>query len=564
MSETIRTPGSPRGLFAVLAIAAVLVLAGCVGIPTSGGVREGDVVHELDEIPYALLPSGPQEDASQKEILTDFMQAATAPEGNYEIARQFLAPAAAETWNPNGSTLIREGPAMLMTLSESVIDYSVSTKASVNSDGLYREDFIPVSQRLNFRFEQIEGQWRISSLDDGTVLSRDNFDAVFDSHTLYFFDPSYRYLIPDVRWFPARSIIATRIASALLAGQASWLQQGATLTAFPQGTRLAAVPVDVRSGLARVDLTKEAAAATPIERARMQQQLLTSLGTANVSSVTMTVSGAPLEVADPGVSGASVGADVDSAPLVRQGDRFGFATINNIDLLSRLSSKVVGLDARAVSLARSKVAAAVLGAGGAYLVTANGETPLLVDSRGGLIAPSIDPFDFVWSVPTAAAEAIHATGVDGLVHPITSAIPAGARMYSLEISSDGARVLIYLSTDAGPRLYVAAIIRRDGVPTELGELVELPASPNEPVDATWVDNRTVATLSKSSTGEVVTAFGVGGPRESLGRPNGGLQIVGGSGSEQIRVLTSTGTILQRRASGWQSTGITADVLATQQ
>jgi len=108
------------------------------------------------------------------------------------------------------------------------------------------------------------------------------------------------------------------------------------------------------------------------------------------------------------------------------------------------------------------------------------------------------------------------------------------------------------------------VVRRDGVPTELGPLVDLPVPSDGPIDATWVDDRTVATIASSPTGNFVTAFPLGGPAESLGRVEDGRRIVGGNGINQIRVLTTDGTIFQLRDSGWQSTGISADVLATQQ
>ncbi|WP_213814304.1 LpqB family beta-propeller domain-containing protein [Glaciihabitans sp. dw_435] len=560
-----RRPGARRIATAALALITAVILAGCVGIPSSGQVNGGGVITEIDDFPFAVLPSGPQQDATQQEILTDFMQAATSPEGNYEIAKQFLTADAAEKWNPNAHLLIREGSATLVSRGDAVVDYSVSTRAQVDSFGQYTELRTAGSTRLSFRFVKVAGQWRISELAPGTVLSRDNFNAVFASHALYFFDPSYRYLIPDVRWFPARSSIATRIVSALLGGQASWLQGGGTLTAFPQGTELATVPVDVRSGLATVDLSKEAGAASAVERARMQQQLLASLGTVSVSTLTMTVRGAPLTVANPGLSNAAVTPDVDSAPLVRKDDKFGFATVDGIDSVSKLSSQIVAVGARAVTMARGQTTAAVLGAAGVYIVKVDMVDPKLLDPRKDLIAPSLDVSGYVWSVPADNPAAIHATGADGVVHEITSGLPAAGKIVSLDVSSDGARLLAYLQTDAGPRLQVAAILRRDGVPTALGATsVDLPVSAETPVDATWVDDRTVATLSTSANGQSVTSFAIGGPSESLGRADGAVSIVGGGGTDQIRVLTSTGTVLQSRASGWQNTFIAADFLATQQ
>ena len=558
-----RTSRAPRSsLAAFVAVTLSLALAACVGIPSSGSVMTGNVVTEDETFPFAALPSGPQADSTQQEILTNFMQAATSPGNDYEIARQFLTSQADAGWKPGASVLIREGSGTTLGITETTVEYSVSTKASVDSFGLYKEDRVQATQRRQYSFEQVDGQWRISALDDGTVLSRDNFEAAFDEHALYFFDPSFRYLIPDVRWFPTRSDVPTRIVNALVGGQASWMQGGATLTAFPQGTRVSRV--EVVSGRATVDLSDEAAGLSNLEKARVQQQLETSLGTVSVNTVSLTVRGVPLAVPDAGASNATVTPPVDSEALIRRGDEFGFATANTFASINNLSSKIVGVDASAVTLARGQTSAAVLGVAGAYLITVGDQEPILVDDRPGLVAPSIDTWKYVWSVPADNAAALRAIGSDQVVHEISSTLPVDAEVVSFEVSRDGARVLLYLNTDTGPKLFVAAVLRRDGVPSGLGELIGLPVSADAPIDASWVDDRSVATLATTDGHQVVTLFQIGGPTESLGRADGGVALVGGNGTEQIRVLTDNGTILQRRASGWQNALLTADVLATQQ
>jgi hypothetical protein len=543
-----------------IALAALLVafgLGGCVGIPTSGGVNVGTTVGDNDDTSGVPLPSGPQPDSTQSEILTDFMQAATSPERDYEIAKLYLTKEAAQTWDPNKSVLIREGAATQIEGSSDSIDYSVTTKAVINSVGLYTEDSSSATQDLQFGFVKVDGQWRIGSLDNGTVVSRSNFEQVFSPHALYFFDPTYNFLIPDVRWFPTRSSVQTRVVGALLLGPASWLQQGATVTAFPQGTQLAN-PVDIRSGLAIVDLSDEASGAKDLDKARMLQQLDTSLG----QQATMTVRGAPLPVADASASKAQPPLPDGAAPLVVKGKKFGF--LPELSAIGKVSGQVAAVGPRAVSLGREKTRAAVLGKEGVYLASNDLAAAKLVDSRTHLIAPSIDIFHYVWSVPSTDGSAIQATGTDGTVHPVSSAIPRHTTIVSLEVSRDGARILLYLNTDAGPRLRVAGILRHGGVPTGLGPMLDLPVTSDEPIDATWMDDRTVAALSHSIIGSVVNAYEIGGPAVDLGTANDAVHIVGGNGQDQLRVLTSDKRLLQSRTSGWQSTGLTADVLATQQ
>jgi hypothetical protein len=243
--------------------------------------------------------------------------------------------------------------------------------------------------------------------------------------------------------------------------------------------------------------------------------------------------------------------------------RFGFAGSDGVSTLGKLGANVLALDPKAVTLGRGGGSAAVLTASGVSLVTDGSSTP--VDKRSRLIPPTMDNSGFIWSVPARDGAAIHATGADGHVHSIATTIPAKSRIVSFQVSHDGARALAYYSTAAGPRLEVAAILRRNGVPTGLGDFVDLPTSGNVPIDATWQDDRTIATLSRSPNGDqLVTSYPIGGPSEELGRAAGGVRIVGGDTVDTLRVLTDTGNILQRRASGWQGTGLVASLLATQQ
>lgn len=554
----------PRRLLRALAVAIVagLALVGCVGIPSSGGVNVGGAIKDNGEAPFADLPLGPPRNASKDEMLADFMQAANSPEGSYEIAREYLTKAAAQRWNPAASVLIREGSATQYNGSNDTVSYSVTTRASIDSTGVYSEQSRQSTQSLTFTFTKVSGQWRISGLADGTVVSRSSFTNVFAAQALYFFDPSFKYLVPDVRWFPNGSTAQSRIVSALLGGPAGWLQNGVLVSAFPQGVTLASA-VEVGTNAATVDLSANVEATKTIDRQRMLQQLTHSLEKTSAASVpiAMTVRGAPLQGTDSNASNPPTTAlAIDSSPLLGSGKKFGFAP--RLQPIVTLTSEIVALNPIAVTVARDQASAAVLASGGVYLVS-GGKTSL-VDSRPALIAPSIDPWGYAWSVSAADASAIEAIGADGVPHLIASAIPSRSTIVALAVSHDGTRVLLYLDTPVGPLLDVAGVVRRAGVPSSLGPLLELPVGSGDPIDATWVDDRSVAALANSGGLDTVTSYTIGGTSGSPTTTSDAVHIVGGSGLDNLRVLTSTGQVLQLRSSGWQDTGYTASLLATQQ
>lgn len=556
-----RSPNWRRGAVA-LAVGAALTLSACAGIPTSGSVTAGNAINDEADPILGFEPKGPRADSTQEELLSDFIAAATNPAAGYAIAREFLAKSFAEEWDADELTTIRSGVGTVRRDSETELSYSLSTSASVDRDGRYSEGD-PASLSLPFTFVKESGQWRISSAPPGIVVSQNNFPQVFGEYPLYFFDPTGGFLVPDLRWFPTRSSTSIRVVSSLLAGQSPWLSNGVVVTAFPSGTGLGDGLVTINAGIATVDLSDEARSTTTVERERMRQQLSTSLGVA--SSVVITVGGIPLEIPDSGSVAAVANPTVEPAPLVLADGQFGFAAVNDINPIPQLSNKIVALGPTAVALASGKSLAAARNPAGVFVVRTGSAPALLVDDRPGLVAPSIDNFGFVFSVPAGDASALTAFESDGPAHVVGSTLPADASVVSIAVSRDGTRLLAYLSTSAGPQLNVYGIVRQDGTPVSLGEPFPLQVGKALPLGAAWVDNRTVATLSQSGGEASVTTFELGGPSSALGQLEGGAAIVGGNGgSAGLRVLTAEGEIFRPRGTSWQQTGTTATVLAVQQ
>jgi hypothetical protein len=558
-----------RWVASALAVVTLLSVAGCVGIPTAGSVNTGQLIEDQTDSEFEFVPSGPQQGSSQEEILADFMLAARGPQGGYAIARQYLTPGFADDWDPDAVAVIRTGsPVVGAGLAENSLVYTVSSSAEVDADGRYREHPL-AAQSMEYSFVEVDGEWRISAGPNGIVLSRSSFNLVFTEQPLYFFDPSYRYLVPDVRWFPSRSTVGVRTVRALLDGPVSWLQGGVVTTAFPAattvGTSDSGSSVTVEATLATVDLSREALSASQQDRDRMRQQLVATLGTPNV---VMTVGGIELAAPEPGPGGAIVRPTVESAALIGTGEEFGFDTGDGVVPIEGISEKAVALGATAGALSNDQGAAALLaGAGGVYLATPGNEPPVALDLRPGLVAPTIDPFRFVWSAQASSAASLTTFDSEGGQHPLQTSLPADASVISVDVSRDGARLLLYLSTPVGPRLVVAGVLREtDNVPIGLGELLDLPISMLEsPIDATWVDDRHVATLTSTGSEMPVTVYEVGGPSASFGQVQQGVSIVGGNGGDEgLRVLNAGEVWRPQGSGGWVSTGSAASFLATKQ
>jgi hypothetical protein len=557
-----------RRRLAVVAVALALaaLLAGCVSIPSSGPATEGlAIAGSSAGASFEVNPEGPMKGDSPSAILKGFVAAFQSSTGGYSVAREFLARSFADKWDPTQSVQVRTGTPRLTSLDDSDIDYTFDTNATIDNTGAYSE--ATGSSTLQFSFVKQNKQWRISAAPNGIVLSDLTFARLFDKYPLYFLDTSGTNLVPDLRWFPNGTAV-TRIVTALLAGPPPWLQ-GAVRSEFPDGTELsdAGSLVTVDGGIAKVDLTKEADGASAREKQLMLLQLTESLRTiSNISGVTISVEGTPLSIDDLGSTSLQPDPKVDGQALVLRKNEFGYYANDKVATLGSLSTRVVALHPSAATLSSDGDSVAVLGSGGVSLLHKSTTTAPVLDSRQGLIAPSLDEDGFVWSVPLSQPNAIEVFDANGAAHTLATSLSSDAQIVALQVSRDGARVAILLSTDTGPRLLVAAILRdAKQVPVGLGPLViDSTLEPGQATDVTWVDELTVATLVGIGTQSTVDEFTVGGEHTTLGEGLAGSRsIIGGNGLQGLRVVGDDSTVYTYQGSSWQSTNVKVDFIATQ-
>jgi hypothetical protein len=559
--------GRRRALTVVIALTVTLLtLTGCVGIPKSGPVSQGLPVNEVSGAGnIAYNPEGPEAGASQQNILRGFIASFTSATGGYAVAKQFLSSGFANKWDPRASVQVRTGGPKLLAVDASTIDYSFDTVAIVDKTGAYAESSLAAT--LQYSFVREKNQWRISAAPDGIVLAQPTFERIFTQRPLYFLDSTNTHLIPDLRWFPTGSTSMTRIVNAVLAGPPDWLK-GAAFSRFPDGTALsdAGSVVTSDNGVATIDLTKDASAASARDRQLMKLQLFESLRLVpNVSSVSISVEGTPMQIDDT-VDALQVDNKVDTQALVFRNNRFGFYANGGVSQLPALSQRVSALGAQAATLSSDQSTVAVLGTGGVSVVRRGEPTPP-VDPRSNLIAPSLDEAGFTWSVPYDNPNAIVAFDPSGGSHPVSAPVPSsGSQIVSLEVSREGSRVLILLSAPSGPRLIVAAIVRDEKqVPVSIGTpILDLSLGDGEAIDATWVDQTTVATLVTLSQQSRVELYAIGGKRTSLDVLPSADEIVGGNnGADGLRVLGDDQSIWVYRGSSWQRSNVTVSFIATQ-
>lgn len=549
------------------ALGALALLAGCVSIPTGGGVTTTGIQVEDPDLQLSIA-APPAQDASPAEIIAGFLRAGRGPQDNYSVARQYLTDDFRKDWIPGARTLISSTPFAPTSLADNTWTVTISAGAVVDSSGSYQTASPADSYELAFGVVQDdEGQWRISSAPDGTVLSADRFASIFDPYELYFFDPSFAYLVPDLRWYRSGATAARSVVDGLLAGPSDRLGDGALFTAFPEGTRRPAnADPELTDGIATVALSEDVNAGSTSDRRRMRQQLLQSLrSVASLRDVEITVSGFVLQIPDGG-------SQPDSTYLVGndpiggvESGRVGMLDAEDgVTALAGIGTAADGLGATGGSIvSRSRDRIALLTAGGVTIAQA-GQDPVVIDGRADLVVPSLDPLGWTWSVPENAPAELQAISRTGTIVGVPG-LPADGRVVSIDVSRDGARLLVALDTANGPRLVVAGIQRgADLAPVRLVTPLDLPIGDAVLLDAAWVDGITVVTLSEGALTSV-DAYEIGGQRTSLGALSDGRVIVGGNTEDGTRVLDAEGNVLRPGGGrSWEDTGIDATFLVSQQ
>lgn len=553
-----------RGILSSILVVAALVLSACAGLPTGGPVNEGrEAGTDAGTPDFSFVPDRPQPGSSPEQIVEGFIRAGSGPGpgADWETARLFLAPSIRETWLPEASvTVDLLGDRQYAAPTTGAVSLSLVSVATIDAAGSY-EPSDAVETTLGFELaQQDDGEWRITEAPDGIVLDRDNFARVFHRYSLMYFDPTWQYLVPDVRWFAATNS-AARITAALVDGSpSSWLAES-VLNAFPESVE-AQPSVPIESGIAQVQLSANALNLDQATLNRMQTQLTASLATASVAGAQMSVASAPL-TAEP-VSTRST--RVTGPPLVETADGFGFLSGDELTPIAGLSDTMTSLAPRPVSIqvsAQRDLAAVRLADGSVARVTADGDVTI-VDARPGLVDPSVDAQGFVWSVPRDRPTDVEVfSGTDRL--PVAAAWPGATQITAMAVSRDGTRVAALVQSGGTPSVWIAGIVRdAENQPLRLGAPIVLGAVAETGTGIAWVDDTTVGVLSVTPENSMVTEQLVGGPSTSTDAPGAAVAIAGATSVSTVRLRADDGSLYVKRGSNWARTAIGILVLATQQ
>ena len=542
----------------LLAIATVtLLLSGCASIPHDGTIGlGGDVGSSITSDNLYYSPAGPSKDASPELIISGFMNAANGPQNDYEVGRQYLTSKMSSGWKPSSEVLIQSGAPTVKVSENGSAQVTINLIARVDSDGRYFEEPAGSIRVLDYKLVKENGQWRISEAPDLTVLIAPNFKVLFRSYSLYFFDNSLTYLVPEVRWFPSRVSTGTRLMNALLDGPSEWLAP-AVSKVIPNGTKLNINAVTIVDGVAEVDLTSTALKLDENKRQYLKAQIATTLEQLpDVDKVEISVAQTPMSVSQ-FVTGMPRTSSM--APVVLQDSALTRVSAAGSQSIANASAKLREFAAMDFAMNGNQTLLAVVARGGVHRIQLGSfdDSTSVVDSRASQLAPVFDSHGYLWTLPAEINAPFMATSLTQTSTIGNSWLPDYTPI-DFELSPEGSRVAVLYQKGKTRLAFVHAIIRDGtGKPTGLGAPLSVTAA-NGAIDLTWADMTTVGALIPSAG--VVTPWFCklgGGPVPLPSLQPAKNMVVNGSGT--VYILLASSRVVQLSGNTWTpiAEGVTA-------
>jgi hypothetical protein len=483
-----------RPRIAALGLILVASLAGCVSIASGGPVVSSTVTQGPSgqgQQYMQLIPKAPVAGWDPKEIVEGFL-AASASSGYRQIARQYLAPRA--TWDPTWSAIVysqgpnvnppvyqsnapRKKPAKGAAKQTAPVAATVTiggkVQAILSQTGGYA---VPdASARAygqpTFDLVKVGGQWRIKSAPTELLLNSLLFNLDYQLRNLYFFDQATdAYLVPDPAYVPLQATprdLVTGLVNDLIHPPGDWLSPNATLSAFPDGTRL--IDVTVPGETAMVNLSIPIAKGTDVTKLNKQisaQLLYTLTGSGQagsvVKSVELSVNGVPWSPPDSQENPVQQLNQADHPPGPPSGASNEFYYVDSTGWLVEQEvahGAPAGAPTRIVHLGKgySQIAVSPGPPGSQYLAALTSAGALYAGPLGGrltrqhgtgYLSISWDPEDDLWA--NTASQVWQLPGPDNPGQPFGQPVPVPVTVQN----SDG-------TTNLGP--FTALRVAPDGV-----------------------------------------------------------------------------------------------------
>lgn len=471
--------GSRR--LAALVLGTLIVLAGCTGVPSDSEpmvIKTVPIAGAGDRPAATSPPAG----IAPRTLVSDFLQANVLDASEQTSPRGFLSSAARASWTDSVVTVVDSPTVRLYDPASQSVLVTGNVLGTIDATGIYTPSLQGTGgqpQSFVYGVHLIDGQYRITSLHNGLLLSQSDFLSYFTQRSVYYFDLAHHYLVPDPRWTSLTD--PTSLADFLMtdmAGSPSVAIQNIVSTdTLP--TQNSARRINVEVGpVTRIEIPG-ASQLTPEGRNRLAEQVAATLGdVVRSNQLVITDGGQPVRI--PQAHSQRFTADqvtgVTAPPtpppdvlFLRRGQVFGQ---DDTLLKGAVNSGAYFLQSVAAAqdraLATLDIAATAGSKNAAQLLVGTQSGGLRQTTvHGSLTRPAFAPGRAeVW---VGDGTKIYLVAVDNVAKTQTvssvglPANAAGGVIIALRFSPDGSRIGLVIRTGSGDQqLYVGAVVRGPG------------------------------------------------------------------------------------------------------
>ncbi|WP_346619965.1 LpqB family beta-propeller domain-containing protein [Blastococcus montanus] len=489
----------------VALLVAALFLASCSTVPTASPAVVITQAPARAQESVGIEPLPPAAGASAEEIVRDFIDAAASTVRTHPVARQYLAPTAAETWDDASGISVIGTDFAAVTTAPGVVTVTANLIGTIDPRGIFTVADRGVFTRT-FRLEQIDGQWRIIDPPDGLIMLEPDFRRLYDQVDAYFLDPTGERVVPDPRYLISGAAQPTVLVERLIAGPSTTLAAGVQ---NPLGGAELTRAVTVEGQTATVDLTGLPADSALLDEISAQLVWsLQQLSRPRISNVVVLLDGEP--VTPDGVPRRQATEDwasfaPDAVPVDSVGHYLEGGALRTVPA----GEPVPGPAGTGEYGLGSAAVAADTASGRLSFLTGvrsdpSGDT-LLAGDYGGQLAPALTAGTL--SAPTVAATRTEAWVVrdgtevvrvpaGGPPQAVTAPTLAGlGRADVLQLSPDGVRAAVVIEGTDGRRLYVGTVVRSEDGAVVLRDLRNIAPTLAGVIDVGWRDSGNLLVLA---------------------------------------------------------------------
>ncbi|WP_434438794.1 LpqB family beta-propeller domain-containing protein [Lentzea sp. E54] len=463
-----------------LLVLVLVTLTGCAAIPTN--TQPKPIGSKDSKASNTAVAPEPRQNIDPFQLVRDFVDATSNPDGDYAAARAYLTPEAGKNWDTKNPTIIETAFSTVPT-SQTPQEKTQTVLLQGKYVGRLGNDNAFVPQLGDFQKpvkveRNSENQWRISEPPAGVYMPQNLFNNTYRRVTLYFYNPEFTVLVPDPRYvvIPPVTSIPTRVTELLVKGPGDAVRD-TLVSALGTDADKFSDTKESDDGALEVNLTNVGKDLTPEKRKQIVAQVVKSFLGVTSSRVRVLVEGQQIlpDQRDyrPSDVSATAGEDLLALNANLQGMLVVDGTIRSLTdgtpVKGPAGSGAYNAVSAAQSLDGSRLAVVSRADGGMRLRVGELEQDLSeVDLRATTLSRPTwqlssspnEPGTEVWTAVdgTSVARVTRsdngswtAKGVN-----ITDIVPFGA-ISELRLSRDGTRAALVI---AG-KLYVASVVRNN-------------------------------------------------------------------------------------------------------